>query len=221
MPTAANAYFGWSQPAHRPDCKRPAWEVDSRPDYSAWRPRNEGCDHSCPNEGCEHGNEYECLTVRLVCRSCDLVRRFRGESYELAPTTTAATGYGTPPRKVGALWLYAGPPLLYDGTEPDEYLCAPERVDRLEPEHVVGSIGRHEGQRGGVSWKGAALPEIITPRYTPRPYLTYTVVSGDVRFRSVKAAANWVQAQVEAAGDAAAPVAAAAQSSPRPPSQGA
>jgi hypothetical protein len=206
MNNAADAYFGWSQPTHRPDCKRPSWEVDTRPDDSAWRGRrHDERDHSCPNEECDHANEYSSLTVRLVCRACDVVRLFRGESDALAPTTTRAIGFGQTPRKIGALWLYPGPPLLYDEPDPSEYLCALQRVDRLEPEHVVGCVGRGTGQRGGVVWGAAAGPELSTPRYTSRTYITYAVPSGDRRFKNMTAAAKWVQAQVEAAAAAPAP----------------
>jgi hypothetical protein len=197
--TAPDLYFGWQQPGHAPGCARPAWVVDVRTEYNAWRGKAEGGPgHSCPDEDCGHHDRYQAETVRVVCRSCGVVHLYRGEGTGFEITTTKATGYGQAPRKVAGLWLYPGAPLLHHDTEPYDYLCARDRVDRLEPEHVVGYIGQGRGKRGGITWAAAALPDVVD-RGSCRPSLQYTVKSGDVTFKTVAGAAKWVAAEVDRA----------------------
>jgi hypothetical protein len=199
MNTAADAYFAWSQPGHHQGCKRPVWEVDTRIDHDAWHHRGGGGDHSCPNEDCGHANDYSALSIRLVCRCCEAVYLYRGEFEATAATTTRRTGFGQAPRRVGGIWLYPGPPLLHDDSEPYEYLCALRRVDRLQPTDVVGCLGQRQGRRGAVLWTAGALPELRDSRSNSRPFLSYTVLTGDVAFRTTTAAAKWVLKQVQAA----------------------
>ncbi len=205
MSRAEQAYFGWRPARHAPDCQRPVWEVDDRIEYDAWRSRGDGVDHRCPDDDCNHGNEYTGLTVRVVCHSCGVARVYSGELGAIGGTTTANLGYGQPPRKTAGLWLYPGPPFADGEAEPDDYLCTLSRVERVEPENVVGYIGQGRGRKGALIWGAAALPE--TDDTTPgrrRRSLQYSVRSGDLSFRTVTGAAKWVRAQVLAAADAGA-----------------
>lgn len=196
MRIATDVYFGWGQPGHMQGCARPAWEVDTRVEYHVWRGSHGGGDHSCPSEDCGHRNRYDALTVRVICRSCGVIHLHRGELMATETTTTRSIGYGQPPRKVAGLWLYPGAPLLLADPEPYEYLCTIDRVDRLEPDHVVGYIAQGRGKRGGVTWAAAALPEIDHDNSLRRPRLRYTVTSGETTFKTATAAAKWLRDRI-------------------------
>ncbi|MFD9453478.1 hypothetical protein ACFWBC_10355 [Streptomyces sp. NPDC059985] len=200
--SALSAYLGWTRPSHRPDCARPAWEVDLRTEHGQHRDRRGGGPaHSCPNEDCDHGDRYEEVTVRLLCRSCQVVRLITGEEQSDRSTTTASTGYGQPPKRVSGLWLYPGPPLLeYLDSTPHAYLCTLERVDELDEKNIVGIVGEGRGPRGATVWSASALLEVRSlPSVRTEPYLTWTATSGDITFKSVTAAAKWVKATVDTA----------------------
>ncbi|MFZ3476028.1 hypothetical protein ACODT4_44360 [Streptomyces sp. 2.9] len=198
---ALSAYLGWTRPAHRPDCARPSWEVDLRTEFGQHRNRRGGPAHSCPNEDCDHGDRYEEVTVRLLCRSCQVVRLITGEEQSDHSTTTASTGYGQPPKRVAGLWLYPGPPLLAQlDMAPHAYLCTLERVEELDEKNIVGTIGEGRTPRGATVWSAAAILEM---RYLhsvrTEPYPSWKTVSGDTTFKTVAAAAKWVKAAVDAA----------------------
>ncbi|WP_330335748.1 hypothetical protein OHS33_39580 (plasmid) [Streptomyces sp. NBC_00536] len=198
---ALSAYLGWTRPAHRPDCARPSWEVDLRTEFGQHRNRRGGPAHSCPNDDCDHGDQYEEVTVRLLCRSCQVVRLITGEEQSDRSTTTASTGYGQAPKPVAGLWLYPGPPLLrlHDST-PYSYLCTLERVEQLDEKDIVGTIVEGRGSRGATVWSAAALLEVRhLPSVRTEPYFTWKTVSGDTAFKTVAAAAKWVKAAVDAA----------------------
>lgn len=199
MNDAHGLYLGWSQPGHHPDCPRRVWEVDTRTNHDARRGRHEGAEHRCPNEDCSHDDQYSELTVRVICRGCTAVHVYVGEETARSGGSTRQLGYGQRPRKVGGLWLHPGAPLLYDDEVPWDFLCALDRVDRLEREHIVGYIRQARGRLGALKWSAAAVPELgDTGRASGRP-LTYRVRSGDGMFKTPTAAAKWVREQVDAA----------------------
>ncbi|WP_329142746.1 hypothetical protein OIU91_03970 [Streptomyces sp. NBC_01456] len=198
---ALAAHLGWIPFRHRPDCVKPVWEIDQQTESDQWRDRRGGPEHSCPNEDCGHHNHYDKVTVRVLCRSCGTVRLISGEEHTSQTTTTASTGYGQTPKRVGGPWLYPGPPLLdFMDAGPSVYLCSLQKVDRLTEKDIVGGISEGRDPRGGTIWSAGALPT-FEPSVTGRAprYPTWVKVSGDKKFTSVAAAAKWVKAQIDAA----------------------
>lgn len=198
---AAAVYLGWNRLTHRADCARPSWEVDTRTEYDESRDRFGGPGHACPNEDCHHHDRYDKLTVRIVCRSCQVVQLLTGEEHSWSGTTTASIGYGQPLKRAGGLWLYPGPPLLQRlNPEPSGYLCALEKVERLTEKDIVGAIGEGRTPRGRTVWHAGALPETRSSvTIKGAPFLNWTKRSGDQTFPSVAAAAKWVKAEIDAA----------------------
>jgi hypothetical protein len=193
---ALNSHLGWQPFGHRPDCAKPVWEVAQQTEPDKRRDRRGGPEHRCPNEDCGHHDHYDKVTVRVLCRSCGTVHLISGEEYTSRTTTTARTGYGQAPKRVGGLWLYPGPPMLDWDAGPSAYLCALEKVHRLTEKDIVGGIGEGRGPRGGTTWSAGALP-----RFEPTgpPYPNWAKGSGDKPFATVAAAAKWVKATVDAA----------------------
>lgn len=199
---AVAAYLGWRQLTHRADCARPSWEVATRTEEEQHRGRFDSHGHTCPNEDCHHSDRYDKLTVRIVCRSCQVVQLLTGEEHSFAGTTTASIGYGQPPKRVGGLWLYPGPPLLaYLNPEPSGYLCTLAKVEPLTEEDIVGGISEERTKRGRIVWRAGIFPEISPSPLAshPAPFLRWSTESGDQMFPTVAAAAKWVKAQIGAA----------------------
>lgn len=155
-----DTYLAWTELAHAPDCAVPQWIVDVRDEGRAFRDLTRKT-HSCPSEGCDHGDRYEKTSVRIVCRSCGRARIMSGESDSLRCSSTTALGYGQQPHKSGGLWLYPGEPLLYgwggDGDDPTGYLVTRTRVDRVTVANVAGAIHQDRGPRRGIKWAATAI----------------------------------------------------------------
>ncbi|WP_331718747.1 hypothetical protein [Streptomyces sp. NBC_00212] len=198
---ALAAHLGWRPFAHRPDCAKPVWEVDQQSEPDKLRDRRSGPEHACPSAECGHRDHYDKVTVRVLCRSCQTVHLISGEEHTSRTTTTARTGYGQAPKRVGGLWLYAGPPLLdlREYTSPGGYLCALEKVERLAQDDIVGAIGEGRGARGGSTWSAGALPTWQPFGIGGAPFPTWAKGSGDPTFKTVAAAAKWVKAAVDQA----------------------
>ncbi|MFF3958773.1 hypothetical protein ACFYY1_37055 [Streptomyces sp. NPDC001890] len=194
---AIAAHLDWQPFSHRPDCAKPAWEVAQQAKSDALRVRRGGPEHSCPNEECGHRDHYDRITVRVLCRSCGTVHLISGEEPTTRSTTTASTGYGQPPKRMGGLWLYPGPPLIdvsWEKSGPGAYLCSREKVDRLSEGDIVGVISEGRGKRGATIWSAA-----IGPDFRPAGYTIWAKNSGDKAFATVAAAAKWVTAELNAA----------------------
>lgn len=197
---AIAAHLEWQPFAHRPDCAKPVWEVDQQTVSDKLRPRREGPEHECPNEGCGHGDHYDRITVRMVCRSCGTVHLISAEEHSNRTTTTARIGYGQAPKRVGGLWLYPGPPLLdWQDAGPGAYLCAREKVDRLSKDDIVGAVVEGRGKRGATVWHAVIGPDFKPPARGLSGYANWAKNSGDKSFPTVAAAAKWVTAELEAA----------------------
>ncbi|MFJ2174383.1 hypothetical protein ACIOHE_15895 [Streptomyces sp. NPDC087851] len=187
-----DSYLGWDLLAHQSGCKRPVWTVDVRTEQNAFRDRRDGVPHGCPNEECEHSDRRAETSVRIVCTSCGIAHVMKGEETPRR-TSTAALGYGQPPRKVAGLYLYAGEPLLFGwgrsvDDEPYEFLVTARRVDRVAEADVVGMIGQSRGKRGAVQWTACAVASTEgTFGYRPLRWLY-----AEQGFRSVAAAAKWI-----------------------------
>lgn len=189
-------YFGWTELTHAQGCKRPAWEAQTRTEERHW-PRYSGPEHACPNgEECGHGSTYSLTEVRLVCRSCGVVRVMAGEEHSFGSTTTAHYGYGAAPVKRGGLLLWPGQPLLYAmGEPPWEYLVTRPGVTSVTEDDVVAVLGQGRGKRRGVTWWASAVRD-DAGEYGIRPFRYARSTTG---LRSVGSAAKWVAAQLEAA----------------------
>jgi hypothetical protein len=197
---AIAAHLEWQPFRHRPDCAKPVWEVDQQAASDKRRPRREGPEHGCPNEECGHHDHYDVITLRVLCRSCGTVHLISGEEYTTRTTTTASTGYGQPPKKVGGLWLYPGPPLLdWKDAGPSAYLCSREKADRLSEENIVGAVTEGRGKRGATVWHAAIGPDFKPPARGLSGFAVWAKNSGDKPFGTVAAAAKWVTAELDAA----------------------
>jgi len=185
-------YFGWDTFEHGDGCARPVWEVQHRVDQRV-RPDT----HECVVEGCDgHLREYSVVSVRMVCRSCEVAHVVRGEGYDVATTTTAKLGYGCAPVKAHGLYLYASRPLLYAlDPGPAGYLVTARKVTTPDPGDVVGIIGQSRGPRGGMQWwAGADMtiePAFVTDYYS-RGYPRVHAEQKQDGFRSQRSAARWI-----------------------------
>ncbi|TQE35445.1 hypothetical protein [Streptomyces ipomoeae] len=210
MSTVQDSYLGWEQLTHAKACKRPVWEVDLRRREDAWRYKaslayEERAEHKCADEFCSHGNRFDELTVRIVCRSCGMAEVITGERNEDTGRTSTSTrwlGYGLPPRRIAGLLLWPGEPWLNVGRaetdEPHDFLVTRSGVERVIKEAVAGQIAQTRGKRGGVIWTGCAVPSEDGP---------YGVGLGRIRwarvqegFKTPAAAAKWIAVQLAEAG---------------------
>jgi hypothetical protein len=196
-------YLGWEEPRHLAACTRPGWSVDFRTDERLHR-RYEGDAHACANEGCDHGDRYPRVTVRIVCPSCQAAVVVQGEDAGTVQGTSANTtyGYGQPPRTMAGLLLWPGEPYLNLGRlrtdEPYDYVATAKGVKRVTEADVVGVITQGRGKRGAVTWSAGALP-------TPGKYgrFNWGRTNEDKPARTVAAAAKWIAVQLveQQAGD--------------------
>ncbi|WP_326729025.1 hypothetical protein [Streptomyces phaeochromogenes] len=190
-----DTYFGWQPLTHTNDCDRPAWEIDVRRDEGAHPlPHREDMRHSCTNDDCDHNNLFSRVTVRVICRSCHTAHVISGEELGQSCTTTEALGYGEPPRHVAGLYLWPSEPVLFGygpgksghDDQPRSYLATTHLVDRLQPEHCVGVIGRHHTARHALRWwAGAIRQEARVPGRLDWQRRTTDLTS-------VAAAAEWI-----------------------------
>ncbi|MFE2940985.1 hypothetical protein ACFXKG_18270 [Streptomyces sp. NPDC059255] len=193
MTGAMDSYLEWDLLAHEPDCASPAWTIDTRTEYNAYRLRHDGVSHDCRNQECGHGDNFARTTLRIVCSCCGAAYVMTGEETPEA-TSTQALGYGQPPRRIAGLYLYPGEPLLHGWGEsagPHDQLVTARRVPRLQADDVIGQITQSRGKRGAVRWSACAVPS-AEGTYGIRP-LRWTRV--EVDFRSVAAAAKWIAAR--------------------------
>jgi hypothetical protein len=189
------SYFGWSQLTHAESCKRPTWDVDTKVEYDAWRPRTRGSDvdHRCRDEECGHDQRYTRTTVRIICRSCGQAYVVAGDE-RLVPTSTAYLGVGQQPRRLAGLLLWPGEPFddsecgLAGEHDPYELLVTGPGVTRPRREDLVGEIAQSYGKRGALRYCAVRGLD---------PNGTYG--HGDFRWtaaieglRSIPAAAKWI-----------------------------
>ncbi|MGC5034140.1 hypothetical protein ACPXCS_06075 [Streptomyces sp. DT190] len=202
MRQTLDTYLGWEQLIHRPACKRPRFDVDLRTteDELRYRLPGEERQHKCADDNCEHGNRFEAITVRIVCRSCgvaELVTGERTESVGRTSTSTACLGYGLPPRRTDGLFLWPGEPWLPFGrlntAEPHDFLVTATRVERVERDDVVGQITQARGKRGGIVWAAAAVQSPTGPYGAGLGLRWAHAAEG---FKTISAAAKYIQARL-------------------------
>jgi hypothetical protein len=187
------SYLGWDVLAHFKGCAKPAWTVDVKTEYDAYRHRDRDstAPHSCPDEECGHGPRYERTTVRIVCLSCTALHIIHAEM-SLRQTPAQHAGYGLPPERKAGLLLWPGEPVLSFGRlateEPFDYLVTRPGVSRPGKDNVVGEITQTRGRRGAVLYAAVA-------QLDPAGEYGY----GDHRWahaaeglRSVGSAAKWI-----------------------------
>ncbi|MGW9067932.1 hypothetical protein ACWGQT_00570 [Streptomyces yangpuensis] len=194
---AIDTYLGWESFSHAKDCKNPREETlwRSNPAYLG---REGGPKHTCANEYCDHQDRYDKLEVRILCRSCGVVRELSGVHHGYGTTLTAVIGYGLAPTRASGLWLYPGEKLFRDTLgDPWDYMVSEKKLERLREADVVGVIGQGRGKRGAVLWSAAAHP-IFRPSHFERstPDVTYRTKT-DQTFKTITAAARWIAARLE------------------------
>ncbi|MGW1295116.1 hypothetical protein [Streptomyces sp. NPDC002533] len=196
MSLLTDSYLAWEEIAHRPDCAKPSWTVDTRIEDGVFRGVSGGTSHACPNEECGHGERYTKTSLRVVCSSCGVALIMSGDDDGMRSTSTKALGYGQPPKKAGGLWLYPGAPLLFgwghgETDEPEGYLVTRARVERVTVDNIIGVIHKARGPRRGVQWSATSVPD-------PKGEFGYGLVRwarARGEFRSFTAAAKWIAVQ--------------------------
>ncbi|MDX2696238.1 hypothetical protein, partial [Streptomyces ipomoeae] len=161
-----STYFGWDQLTHTTTCQEPSWDVDVSHTLTTRPLADSAITHGCPDQHCTHSGALDRVTIRVICRGCDTAHVISGEALTRTVTTTAALGYGQPPRETAGLYLWPGRPVLHGwgpgpsglDDQPHEYLVTTTRVDRLTPGDCVGAIGRHRTTLGAPRWWAGAIP---------------------------------------------------------------
>lgn len=194
--SARDSYLGWDVLGHFEGCAKPAWTVDVRTEYDAYRHRDRDstAPHSCPDEQCGHGPRYERTSVRIVCLSCTALHVIHAEM-GLRQTPAQHTGYGLPPERKAGLLLWPGEPLLTGwlaAEEPFDYLVTSSLVTRPAKDNVVGEITQTRGKRGAVLYAAVAQLD-PAGEYGYGEYRWARATEG---LRSVGAAAKWIAANV-------------------------
>ncbi|MCX5285981.1 hypothetical protein [Streptomyces sp. NBC_00198] len=197
--TVQDSYLGWHDLVHAPLCKRPAWEAQTQVDEWATRDGAGATSHACGNEDCDHGNRFELTTIRLVCRSCGMVRILAGEVRSESHTTVERLGYGSAPRKVGSLLLWPGQPWFRVGRmhhdHPHDFLVTQSGVTHVEQADVVGCIYLWKGKLGATTWSAAAVQD-PNGTFAPGKLRWKRVTEG---LRTATAGAKFIAAELAAA----------------------
>lgn len=200
MKSVRESYFGWTELAHAPDCKRPSWDVDTKVTDDAYRPRSRysTTPHSCADEECGHGPRYRRTEVRIVCRSCGHAHLVDTDDWRVTPTDTNFLGYGQQPRRVAGLLLWPGEPLSNFGMSvrdgqfmPYGLLVTGPGVTRPQREDLVGEIAQTLSPRGAVRY-GAVRHLDPNGMYGAGEFRWTAAIEG---LRSIPAAAKWIAAQ--------------------------
>lgn len=205
MTSVLDSYLGWEQLQHLADCARPSWEVGIR-DEKVYRPCGFGeppLRHACPDEGCEHGNDFVQTVVRVVCRSCGAAHVITGERTPdtgRTDTSTRHLGYGLPPRRVAGLLLWPGQPWLPVGraadAEPHDFVVTGPDAAEVTEATVVGQITQGRGKLGGLVWTALAVADPQGPYGFGQRVRWAHANDGRLRggrpLRTVGAAARWI-----------------------------
>ncbi|MDX2681070.1 hypothetical protein [Streptomyces soliscabiei] len=218
MISALDTYLGWEQPQHHVGCKRPVWDIGIRREERAYRHHYNGeppLQHGCTEEHCGHGNSFDQVMVRMVCRSCGAAEVVTAEDTPDTGRTTTSTkylGYGLAPRQAAGLLLWPGQPWLGVGRalddEPHDFVVTPTGVKQVTEGVVVGQISQSRGGRGGVVWTALAVPA-SDGQFGYGQHLRWAHANdgrgrGGSALRTVPAAARWIGARLaEAQGCAA------------------
>lgn len=203
---ALTAHLGFQSPQHKAGCTATGWDVDYRREPNTSRSTDD-TGHSCPqaDNDCRHGDTFEKLQVRILCRHCGAATLLVAEEpRDKGLRTTGQLGYGTAPRKIGSLWVYTGPPpefgLLSDTPgEPRWYLVARSQADRLTPDDVVGVIWPADGKRLAPGFTASTdLVPFGEPDWnTPQPWaFKHQARADDLHFRTIGAAVKWIEQQL-------------------------
>lgn len=199
-----DSYLGWELLTHARGCTQSGWEVSVRLNDDARRHSSglgheERVEHRCADEYCRHGNRFDELVVRVVCRTCGMTEVITGEQTEDTGRSTGSTkwlGYGLPPRRLAGLLLWPGEPWLPIGRanspEPHDFLVTRPGVKRVTEEVVAGQITQGRGRRGGVTWAGCAVPD----ENGPYGYSHIRWAYAEDGFKTPAAAAKWVAARL-------------------------
>ncbi|MBP5922134.1 MULTISPECIES: hypothetical protein [Streptomyces] len=203
-----HTYFGWNRLTHTTTCTSPTWDIDVRHDPGTRPLVLPDVAHQCPDNHCAHKGEFDRVTVRVICRSCDTAHVITGEALTRVTTTTDALGYGQPPRQMAGLYLWPSRPVLHghgpgpsgQDDQPFEYLVTTTLVDRLTPDDCVGVISRHRTAGGHSRWWAGAVSTPPPLRVLPEPgeyRLAWAHRSSD--HTTVDQAAAWIAATIDPA----------------------
>lgn len=160
MTLVQDLYLDWLSFPHRRGCPTPAWEPQLRMDHGR-RGRLTGTEeqiHACTAEECLHANKFRRFTVRLVCRTCTAVHTISGEDVGINRTTTAAYGYGNPPREAEGLWLWPGSQGIHGG-DPQDWLVTRTPAEPVLAAHLAGTIASYLTAGHHTRWKACAIAD--------------------------------------------------------------
>lgn len=158
MDLITETYFGWDPLTHTIDCAAPVWDVAELRRTEGVRPRPAGAaEHACLNQGCEHGDVFGRVQLRLLCRDCGTVRIISGEQLTEVHTRTELTGWGQAPTQSGGVWLWPGRPVI-PGGEPHEYLVTLQAA-ALTRDLLYGIVTAYRDADGTRRWIAGAAPD--------------------------------------------------------------
>ncbi|WP_329492601.1 hypothetical protein OG618_37625 (plasmid) [Kitasatospora sp. NBC_01246] len=186
---------------HREGCTK-GWEVAVFENTGHRRYPDKG--HACKvNEtdpegyDCSHGDTFEQTTVRLLCRGCGAAVELDGERVRQREHAPEDIGIDLAPKRVGDLWLHAGPRRgLYEGN-PGWYVVATRKTGPLTEADVVGEITIGTTKRGAIVWSAAAGLDIRANQQHGDFFRHgWHRRSADTTFKTPTAAARWVAGQL-------------------------
>lgn len=196
-------YFGWTQFAHADGCTNPAWEPAVRREQGAHPlPDLPELRHECPNPHCDHTTLFTRITIRLICHGCGVVHLTSGEDAAQQQTTTAAYGYGQPPRELAGLYLHPGRAFHYGegpgrtgwDDQPTEWLATTTPITgQLRREDCVGRISRWTNAARKTRWRADAVQAPLPGRLTADEHgMNFARRASDLT--SIDEAATWIAA---------------------------
>lgn len=93
--------------------------------------------------------------VRLICRDCGRVVLLNGARLGFEGTDVEDIGYGTKPRRIGDVWLHAGPLSGMRGEDehgPEKYYVSESSTPPAVRDDVLGIVAWYRTKRGAVRW---------------------------------------------------------------------
>jgi len=158
MDLIETVYFGWNPLAHADGCTNPVWTDADVLHSEGIRPGIAAdIHHDCTHDDCSHADTFTRVQLPRAGRGTPPRPSISGDSLTHVISHTSATGWGQPPRQIGALWLWPGRPVITGG-EPDQYLVT-RQPETVTEDTLYGLITRYRDADQTPRWIAAAVPD--------------------------------------------------------------